>query len=52
MNQCPLAYADPCSECAQFGNCCPSQALQKLNVLEKELKNLKEILQQLVDKKG
>jgi len=51
MDQCPLAYVDPCSKCAQFGNCCPSQSLQKLNVLENELQELKKMLQQLVDKK-
>jgi hypothetical protein len=51
MDQCPLAYVDPCSKCAQFGNCCPSQALQKLDVLNNELQELKKILQQLVDKK-
>jgi len=51
MAQCPLAYVDPCSKCAQFGSCSPSQALLKLDVLEKELKELKKVLQQLVDKK-
>ncbi len=50
MDQCPLAYIDPCSKCAQFGNCCPSQTIQKLDVLEIELQNLKKLLQQLVGK--
>lgn len=50
MDQCPLAYVDPCSKCAQFGNCSPSQALQKLDVLENELQDLKRMLQQLVGK--
>lgn len=51
MNQCPLAYADPCAECAQFGNCSPSEAVQKLNELEEQIKDLKQMLQCLVDKK-
>jgi len=51
MEQCPLAYIDPCAKCAQFGNCSPSQAVQKLSVLEKELQDLKKMLQCLVDKK-
>jgi hypothetical protein len=50
VDQCPLAYSDPCLRCAQFGNCCPSQTIQKLDVLEKELKNLKKLLQKLVSK--
>jgi len=51
MDQCPLAYIDPCSKCAQFGNCCPSQAVQKLAELEHLLKDLKKTLQDLADKK-
>jgi len=50
MDQCPLAYVDPSSECAQLENCSPSKCLQKLNVLESELHEVKMILQQLVDK--
>lgn len=48
MNQCPLAYVDPCSKCAQFGNCCPSQAVHKLIALEKELQDIKALLQELL----
>jgi hypothetical protein len=51
MEQCPLAYIDPCSKCAQFGNCCPSQAVQKLAALENLLQDLKKMLQCLADKK-
>jgi len=51
MNQCPLAYIDTCAECAQFGKCSPSAAVQKLNELEKQIKDLKQMLQCLVDKK-
>jgi hypothetical protein len=50
MVQCPLAFEDSCSECAQFGNCSPSKTLQKLNVLERELQDLKKMLQQLTNK--
>lgn len=51
MNQCPLAYVDPCSQCAQYGNCCPSIAVKKLDALNNELQELKKLLQQLVDQK-
>lgn len=50
MDQCPLAYVDPGSECAQFENCSQIKCLQKLNDLESELHEVKMILQQLVDK--
>jgi len=50
MDQCPLAFVDPSSECAQLENCSPSKCLQKLNDLESELHEVKMILQQLVDK--
>lgn len=43
MDQCPLAFVDPCSESTQIW--------EKLNVLESELQDLKKMLQQLVDKK-
>jgi len=51
MEQCPLAYIDPCSKCAQFGNCCPSQAVQKLAELKNLLQDLKKIMQDLAVKK-
>lgn len=51
MDQCPLAYIDTCSECAQFGNCSPSQTLQKIDALENRLEELKKMVQSLVDKK-
>ncbi len=50
MDQCPRAYVDPSLECAQFENCNPSKCLQKLNDLESELREVKMLLQQLVDK--
>lgn len=49
MDKCPQTYVDPCSECAQLENCSPSMC-QKLNDLESELREVKIILQQLVDK--
>ncbi|OPX84530.1 MAG: hypothetical protein A4E53_04317 [Pelotomaculum sp. PtaB.Bin104] len=50
MEQCPLAYIDPCSKCAQYGNCSPSQSVLKLNILEKDVQDLKKMLKQLIDK--
>lgn len=47
MPECPLAYTDPCSHCAQYGNCSPSQAVQKLTALEKQLADLKNLVEQL-----
>jgi len=41
---CPIAYAHPCSSCAQFGNCAPSQAVVKLNQLEVEVNELRQML--------
>ena len=41
MTQCSLAYTDPCSECAQYGNRSPSQAVRRLNDLEMMLQELK-----------
>jgi hypothetical protein len=49
MDQHHEAYVDPCMECAQLENCSPS-ICQKLNDLESELREVKMILQQLVDK--
>ncbi|MFX4262132.1 hypothetical protein ACOBQJ_08020 [Pelotomaculum propionicicum] len=49
MDQCREAYVDPCTECAQLENCSPSMC-QKLNDLESELREVKMILQELVDK--
>ncbi len=51
MNQCPLAYIDTCSECAQYGNCSPSKTVQKLDELEILLQDIKELLKCLVDEK-
>jgi hypothetical protein len=50
MQGCPLAYTDPCSKCPQFGNCSPSQAVQKLATLEGQLKDLKSLVEQLAKK--
>ena len=49
MDQHPQAYVDSCLECAQFENCNPGMC-QKLNDLESELREIKMILQQLVEK--
>lgn len=51
MTQCPLAYADPCAKCAQYGNCSPSQAVQMLAVVEDLLQELKKMMQELLNKK-
>jgi hypothetical protein len=48
---CPLAYTDPCSKCDQFGTCSPSQAVQKLVILENKVEELKLMLQSLIEKK-
>lgn len=50
MPECPLAYTDPCSNCAQYGNCSPSQAVQKLSDLEVQLQDLKRLVEQMADK--
>lgn len=49
MEQCRESYIDTSTECAQLENCSPSMC-QKLNDLENELREVKMILQQLVDK--
>jgi len=41
---CPIAYAHPCNSCAQYGNCAPSQAVEKLNQLELVVAELKQML--------
>lgn len=51
MTHCPLTYSDPCSECDQFGTCSPSQAVQKLAILENTVEELKAMIQNLMDKK-
>ena len=51
MPECPLAYTDPCSKCSQYGNCSPSQALQKLELIENQLQDLKRLVEQMADKK-
>lgn len=53
MTQCPLAYTDPCTKCAQYGNCSPSQAVQKLDVLENLMQELKQMMECITkSKKG
>ena len=47
MTQCSLAYTDPCSECAQYGNRSPSQAVRRLNDLEMMLQELKRMIADL-----
>jgi hypothetical protein len=47
MTGCPIAYSDPCSKCAQYGNCAPSQAVRKLEELEKQVREL----MRLIDRK-
>jgi len=44
MTGCPMAYVNPCSECARYGSCAPSQSVQKLENLEKEINELKQLL--------
>ncbi|SFQ98000.1 hypothetical protein [Desulfoscipio geothermicus] len=44
MTGCPMAYTDPCSNCAKYGTCAPSQAVRKLEELEKQVKELKQLL--------
>jgi hypothetical protein len=44
MTGCPMAYADPCSNCAKFGTCAPGLAVRKLEELEKQVKELKQLL--------
>ncbi|MDD4236989.1 MAG: hypothetical protein PHT62_00330 [Desulfotomaculaceae bacterium] len=51
MSLCPLAFIDPCSECAHFGKCSPSQAVQKIVDLENTVQELKMMLQDLIEKK-
>ena len=50
LNGCPLAYTDPCGECAQYGNCTPSQAAQRIEVLESHLLELKQMVELLLEK--
>lgn len=40
MTGCPIAYSDPCSNCARYGDCAPSRAVRKLEELEKQIKEL------------
>ena len=47
MTQCSLAYTDPCSKCAQYGNRSPSQAVRRLNDLEMMLQELKRMIADL-----
>jgi hypothetical protein len=51
MTGCPIAYTDPCGECAQYGNCSPSQAVKKVEALEGHIQELKKMVEQLLEKK-
>lgn len=51
MNQCPLAYVDPCTQCAQYGNCSPSKAVQKIEELESLIQDLKKMINKLAEHK-
>ncbi|WP_157833477.1 hypothetical protein [Desulfotruncus alcoholivorax] len=45
MTRCPMAYAsDPCKNCEQYGNCAPSQMVRKMEELERQIKELKRML--------
>lgn len=48
MSGCPLAYADPCGDCARYGSCTPSLAVAKLESLEAQVQELKRLLEQLL----
>ncbi|MDH7480277.1 MAG: hypothetical protein QHH02_09720 [Syntrophomonadaceae bacterium] len=51
MNDCPLAYTDPCRDCAQYGSCSPSQAVQKAEALEVELQEIRRMVEQLLERR-
>lgn len=44
MTGCPMAYSDPCKYCEHYGKCAPSQAVRKLEDLERQIKELKRML--------
>lgn len=48
MNGCPLAYTDPCGNCARYGSCAPSLAVAKLESLEAQVQELRYLLEQLL----
>jgi len=48
MTGCPLAYSDPCSSCAKYGECAPSQAVRKIEELEKQIKEIKQLLEIII----
>lgn len=50
MTGCPLAYTDPCNNCAQYGNCSPSHAVQKIQLLENRLNEMHKLLEKLASK--
>ncbi|NPV91125.1 MAG: hypothetical protein HPY50_10180 [Firmicutes bacterium] len=51
MNGCPISYTDPCGQCAQYGKCAPSQAVQKVEALEGHIQDLKKLVEQMLEKK-
>jgi len=44
MTGCPMATADPCKYCEHYGNCAPSQAVRKMEELERQIKELMRML--------
>ncbi|MEW5952491.1 MAG: hypothetical protein AB1815_01860 [Bacillota bacterium] len=51
MTGCPMAYRDQCNNCDYFANCAPSQAVKKIELLERAISELKAMLEQALIKK-
>lgn len=51
MTGCPMAYRDQCNNCDYFDNCAPTQTFKKVELLEREISELKSMLEKALTKK-
>ncbi len=47
MSGCPMAYPYVCENCSYSSSCPPSKAVDKLNELQTQFNELKQMLEQL-----
>lgn len=48
MNGCPLAYTDTCDQCDYSENCSPGKAIEKLELMETQMYDIKMKLEEIL----
>lgn len=47
MNGCPIAFSDICHNCVYYGECPPSITVEKLEKIQVQLNELKQMLKNI-----